>query len=117
MVLIDGGTVNPLPVNRVHREPGDVLIAVDVSAPFGTESAVRSNPPSLNYYKMLTVSSEIMQQHITQLMCRIYKPDILIEMPADRFGLFEFYRSTEIVEEGRRVTRAALEQGMAVEAV
>lgn len=119
MVLIDGGTVNPLPLNRVRREPGDLLIAVDVSAPFGAEAVVRSNPPSLNYYKMLTVSSEIMQQHITQLMCRLYKPDLLIEMPADRFGLFEFYRSTEIVEEGRRVTRAALEeqQPLSVEAV
>ena len=35
-VLIDGGTVNPLPLNRVHREKGDMLVGVDVSAPFAS---------------------------------------------------------------------------------
>ena len=113
MVLVDGGTVNPLPLNRVRREPGDVLVAVDVSAPFSEEMAVR-NKASLNYYKVITASSEIMQQHIARLMCKIYKPDLLIEMPADRFGIFEFYRAREIVEAGRLAARAALEQHMVV---
>ena len=113
MVLVDGGTVNPLPLNRVRREPGDVLVAVDVSAPFSDEMAARVNS-SLNYYKVITASSEIMQQHIARLMCKIYKPDLLIEMPADRFGIFEFYRAREIVEAGRLAARAALEQHMVV---
>ena len=113
MVLVDGGTVNPLPLNRVRREPGDVLVAVDVSAPFSDEMAARGRS-SLNYYKVITASSEIMQQHIARLMCEIYKPDLLIEMPADRFGIFEFYRAREIVEAGRLAARAALEQHMVV---
>ena len=110
-VLVDGGTVNPLPLNRVRREPGDVLVAVDVSAPFSEEMAVR-NKASLNYYKVITASSEIMQQHIARLMCKLYKPDLLIEMPADRFGIFEFYRARDIVEAGRMATRAALERSL-----
>ena len=40
--------------------------------------------------------------------------DLLIEMPADRFGIFEFYRAREIVEAGRLAARAALEQHMVV---
>ena len=72
-VLVDGGTVNPLPLNRVRREPGDVLVAVDVSAPFSEEMAVR-NKASLNYYKVITASSEIMQQHIARLMCKLTSP-------------------------------------------
>lgn len=31
-VLVDGGVVNPLPVNRVKRTEGDILIAVDLNA-------------------------------------------------------------------------------------
>ena len=112
-VLIDGGTVNPLPLNRVRREEGDVLVAVDVSAPFAAPAP--KTRVSLNYYKVLIASSEIMQQHITQLMCRLHKPDILVEMPADSYGIFEFYRSKELIEAGRAATRAALEQ-MLVEA-
>ena len=107
MVLIDGGTVNPLPLNRVRREDGDLLVAVDVSAPFGADPTTRANA-SLNYYKVLIASSQIMQQHITQLMCRLYRPDVLVQMPADSYGMFEFYRSAELVEAGRAATRAAL---------
>ena len=110
-VLVDGGTVNPLPLNRVRREEGDMLVAVDVSAPFG--APVPKTRVSLNYYKVLIASSEIMQQHITQLMCRLHKPDILVEMPADSYGIFEFYRSKELIEAGRTATRAALEHMLA----
>lgn len=108
-VLVDGGTVNPLPLNRVKRTEGDLLIAVDVSARFGANPAQRANA-SLNYYKVLIASSQIMQQRITQLMSRLYKPDIMVEMPADSFGMFEFYHSDEIIEAGREATRAALER-------
>lgn len=33
MVLMDGGILNPLPINRVHRRRGDKLFAVDVNVP------------------------------------------------------------------------------------
>ena len=101
--------VNPLPLNRVRREEGDLLVAVDVSARFGADSVRRANA-SLNYYKVLIASSQIMQQRITQLMCRLYKPDIMVGLPADSYGMFEFYRSEEILEAGRAATRAALER-------
>lgn len=112
MVLVDGGMVNPLPLNRVRREPGDVLIAVDVCAPFGEAPQQRANM-SLNYYKMLITSSQIMQQHIARLMCELYKPDIRIGLPADSYGIFEFYRAAEIVEAGRQAARAALGESVA----
>ena len=97
------------PLNRVRREEGDLLVAVDVSARFGADSVRRANA-SLNYYKVLIASSQIMQQRITQLMCRLYKPDIMVGLPADSYGMFEFYRSEEILEAGRAATRAALER-------
>ena len=31
MILIDGGVTNPIPMNRVVRHKGDILVAVDVS--------------------------------------------------------------------------------------
>ena len=34
MLLIDGGVVNPVPVNRVQRTPGDILVAVDLNGPY-----------------------------------------------------------------------------------
>ena len=34
MLLVDGGVVNPVPVNRVRRIPGDILVAVDLNGPY-----------------------------------------------------------------------------------
>lgn len=130
MVLTDGGIVNPMPVNRVRREAGDLLVAVDICAPFAVEGsgavggsvpaagvnaigagrAALRKLPSLNYYKLITASTEIMTQHLTRLMCRLYRPDVLVELPADRFGLFEFYRSREIAEAGAAAARQALDR-------
>ena len=31
MILIDGGVINPLPLNRVKRQAGDILVGIDVS--------------------------------------------------------------------------------------
>lgn len=109
MVLVDGGAVNPLPVNRVLRTPGDRLVAVDVSAPFG-EAPVRRARMSLNYYRMLVLSLQVMQQHLARLTCELHRPDLLVELPADRYGVFEFFRAREIVEAGRAAMRAALER-------
>ena len=87
MVLTDGGIVNPMPVNRVRREAGDLLVAVDVCAPFAVEGsgavggsvpaagvnaigagrAARRKLPSPTYYKPITAPTEIMTQHPTRL--------------------------------------------------
>ena len=106
-ILVDGAAVNPMPLDRVQRTPGDNLVAVDVSARY-SDAPERRSCTSLNHYQMLHSASEIMQQRITQLMCRLHRPDLLVELPTDSFGVFEFYRAAEIVEAGRRATRAAL---------
>jgi len=34
MILIDGGVSNPIPLDRVQRTDGDILVCVDLNAPF-----------------------------------------------------------------------------------
>lgn len=34
MLLVDGGVVNPIPLNRVVRSEGDMLVGVDLNAPY-----------------------------------------------------------------------------------
>lgn len=109
MVLADGGMVNPLPVDRVRRSEGDLLVAVDVCGPFGRGGASRRGAV-LNHYKVLVASSQIMQQRISELQRRLSPPDVLVTLPADGFSIFEFYRSAEIVEAGREAMRVALDR-------
>ena len=96
------GRSTPCPSTASCANPAICWWPVDVSAPFSGQSR------SLNYYHLLTFSSEIMMQHIAQLMCRIYPPDMLIEIPSDRFGIFEFYRAAEILESGRELMEQVL---------
>ncbi len=109
MILVDGAAVNPMPLDRVRRTEGDCLVGVDVSARYGDEPARRACE-SFNHYQMLHSASEIMQQRITRLMCELHRPDLLVELPTDSYGTFEFYRAAEIIEAGRRATRAALDR-------
>lgn len=44
MLLIDGGVVNPVPVNRVTRTPGDILVAIDLNGPFIEKHENRPEP-------------------------------------------------------------------------
>lgn len=108
MVLIDGGVANPLPLNRVRREPGDLLVGVDVCAPFATLPAEQAKV-SFSYPKLMIASLQIMQQHLAQSMCERHRPDVLISLPADSFGIFEFYRASEILAAGQRAACEALE--------
>jgi NTE family protein len=41
--FLDGGVLNPLPIQHVQRTPGDLLMAVDVNAPIEPEQRIISN--------------------------------------------------------------------------
>ncbi len=136
-LLIDGGVTNPLPLDRVKRTDGDILVAVDVSAPSrakehkaDVETSEEGNSimerirrkalvalheqdeqqPSYNYYTLLSQASSIMIQRISALMVRIYKPDILVSIPGDTYGTLEFHKAQQIMEMGRRSMREAIEE-------
>ncbi len=108
-LLIDGGVVNPLPVNRVLRTEGDLLVAVDVCMGFGQHPERRIRQ-SENSFKMIHSTIQIMQQRIARLTCAACPPDILIPMAADSFGVFEMYRAAEIVRAGHAIARKALDE-------
>jgi NTE family protein len=52
MLLVDGGVLNPLPLDVVHRTPGDLLIAVNVNAqiPYFPPSKADSHTEQKKHY-------------------------------------------------------------------
>lgn len=105
MVLIDGGILNPLPVNHVHRTEGDILIAVDVNAPIQSGRKRKMSP-----YNLLTESSRMMMQQITRYQIDRCQPDIFIQMSGNAYDMLEFHRATSIVETGIEVAESALKE-------
>lgn len=105
MVLIDGGILNPLPLNHVHRTEGDILIAVDVNAPVDCGKRKKMSP-----YNLLTESSRMMMQQITRYQIERCQPDILIRMSGNAYDMLEFHHAESIVETGIEITRNALDR-------
>ena len=99
MVLIDGGILNPLPLNQVHRTEGDILIAVDVDC---------GKKKKMSPYNLLTESSRMMMQQITRYQIERCQPDILIQMSGNAYDMLEFHHAASIVETGIEITRDAL---------
>lgn len=136
MVLIDGGVLNPIPINRVRRSKNDILIAVDVSSPVPSEKLNTSKKSwkkeeselnyfsllkekgfnylpkftgeQLNYYTLLSQTGSLMIQQISAMTIEMYQPDILIRVPTNSYGAFHFYKSSEIIKLGELATQKAL---------
>lgn len=60
-VLVDGGVVNPLPVNRVHRNEDDILVAVDLNALVPDTSPIKKAKPDKKKEKHEEEQSHFME--------------------------------------------------------
>ncbi len=133
MILIDGGVTNPIPLNRVVRHEGDILVGVDVSGQdYETQSKLhqemeekrkRSNslsqqilnkliPDNLdfNHYTMLSRVSSLMIRQNSILMTQLMRPDVLVDIQMSRYGGFDYDKSEKIIAIGRKKTQQALDQ-------
>ena len=127
MILIDGGVVNPIPLNRVKRHAGDILVGVDVSghdykaqwekAHKLTEMQKRDKslksklldmiiPDNIefNYYTLLSRTSSLMIRQNSILMAQLMKPDMLVDIQMSRYGSFDYDKSEKIIAVGRQKT-------------
>lgn len=131
MILIDGGVINPIPLNRVSRKTGDILVGADVSGhdyksqweemhrltewqkkdkSLKAKILDKLLPDNLefNYYTMLSRASSMMIRQNSILMTKLMNPDMLIDMQMSRYGGFDYDKSEKIIAIGRQKTAAAI---------
>ena len=131
MILIDGGVTNPIPLNRVARHEGDILVGVDVSGhDYKKQSEIQEEmaekrkrskslsqqilnkliPDNLefNYYTMLSRVSSLMIRQNSILMAQLMKPDVLVDIQMSRYGGFDYDKSEQLIAIGRQKTQQAL---------
>ena len=133
MILIDGGVTNPLPLNRVKRHEGDILVGVDVSGhDYETQwemqhqlTEKRKHSTSLsqkilnrlipdnldfNHYTVLSRVSSLMIRQNSILMTQLVPPDILVDIQMSRYGTFDYDKSEKLIAIGQQKTQQALKQ-------
>lgn len=89
-VLVDGGTVNPVPYDLLLTEC-DIVIGIDVSGQ-------RSKPKTLTpgYFETLFNTTKVMQQAIMTEKLRHRKPAIYLTPEIVDIRALEFYRANEV---------------------
>ena len=138
--LVDGGVLAPLPLKFVKRSKDDILVAVDLNADLPYRRSPNKKPSKMEeknyqkaiehinrhwskffkitkikhagYFDLMNKSLYAMQIRLTEIAIEKQKPDILIPISRRACDLFEFHRSEEMIDYGRRqAVKILKEQG------
>jgi len=107
-VLIDGGVLNPLPLNRVKRTEGDILVSVNVSAPYD-EALKKTSLEQNNFISLVDKMTDLMIQRNCALMEKFYDPDVRMSLGMGSYSSFDFDKSDIIIQRGRDLMSEALD--------
>ena len=128
-ILVDGGVVNPLPLSTIQRTKNDILIAVNLNH-FDPSFRKKISPFSLDYpiiKEMLNCFSSsgkkkaagnmvtflhktayIMMSQLSENSIQKYKPDVLINIPYNICGFFDYHETKKLIQIGVDKTIEAL---------
>lgn len=127
---VDGGVLNPVPVNRVKRTKGDLLVAVNVNAQTPSQIIQKEektnthatnkhlqifidkmakifpkNPKNdIGYFQLVNDTTNMMLSQISKLTLEQSPPDVLINISGESCGTYDFHKAKEIIELGRSST-------------
>ena len=99
MLLVDGGVTNPLPLNRVDRKDGDILVALNVSAPIDTGKDTPSQLP----FSLLDRVSDIMLVQNSELMKQLCPPDMEMQIAINDLGTYDYDKADELIALGHEL--------------
>ena len=139
-LLVDGGVLNPLPLNLVRKKENEIIVAVNLNgssnrpipglnppvekeavsalmkwlAPLmqpGKDKQKDLLPVSTYSLKELLLSTyRLTQDRLTEMILKTYPPDLLVQIPRSSCSTFEFYKAKSQVELGRETCARVLAQ-------
>ena len=127
-VLIDGGILDPVPVQVARwMRPDLPIVAVMLHQlpPGYTEDSPQlpitiPGPASIvdqltklrpvQAFKIFSQSIEVASKHLTKLTLQLYKPEVLISPPVGHIGLLQMIDVDEVIQAGVKATEEALNE-------
>jgi NTE family protein len=137
--LLDGAVANPVPVAPTLDDATDLTIGVNLSGPAELRpappisasliadngyrrrilkfvEAVRpargAKEPSPGLLDVAFISMQAMQDTIARLRLSAHAPDVMVDIPRNACGFFEFWRAEELIALGRdRAAQAFAQAG------
>jgi NTE family protein len=131
-IVVDGGVVNPIPVDLIKRHEGDKLVVVDLNAntPYvkppmkekektfisnlmnrynNWRKTEKEKDTDLGIFEMMTQSFDLTQETLSKLMLQQYKPDLLIEVSRKVCGTMDFHKTPEVLALGKDAYQRAVQ--------
>lgn len=131
--LVDGGILNPVPIEHVKRSHDDLLVVINLygnkqpkAETIGeSKNGKRKNgenglftalsnlvatgdKKSFGYISLLTTSSAAMIHKLAKINIERFNPDIVIDIPADSANTFDFHRADELIKLGADAASRAI---------
>jgi len=138
-LLVDGGILNPLPTVPLLSDTNDLLIAVNLNGERKADKMIEQHSDEeesiqqkitefiqknffenekkeeVNYFTIVSKTIETMQNLITRYELAAHQPDIVIDIPKNLCGFYEFHEAQKIIEYGERTARQAISEYQKIE--
>lgn len=140
--MVDGGVLNPLPVNLVSNiQPNEKIIAVNLNAAAinkeiekteDTQDIHKSdawnmffnfklsmptfskkketNAPDFTIFDLVNTAYDFTQDRLVELMLQNHPPDILVEIPRNVCGTFDFHKAADLIAIGNKIAAESVER-------
>jgi NTE family protein len=138
-VWVDGGVLNPVPVNRTRKKEGSIVIAVNLNGP-DLPGSMQTNGMSMQvsedldaeswFQKMrwqwmtkenngngnmsmvdlLKKSYSLTQHKLIDMHLKLYQPDVVVEIPKSAGQTFDFYKAESMIEIGKSAYNQAMKK-------
>jgi len=124
--LVDGGVLNPIPIEYVKRNTEDILVVVNLygskisrnpnKEKINKEEYYNSvnneinklknitNPTSLGYFSLLKFTTKAMLHKLAKTNIEKHQPDIVIDIPHNLADTFDFHKAEDLIDFGEKAT-------------
>jgi NTE family protein len=145
-LFVDGGVLNPLPINLMQRRDDAIMVAVNLNGAFahetlsngsaeaagviGTEKqdllsrlkkyfsvhekdavkTLKIAPTTFSMFELLNASYDSTLDRVVELTLALNHVDVLIEIPRNVCAVFDFHRTAELVDIGKRSYTNAMDK-------
>lgn len=98
--LVDGGVLNPLPINHVQRKRRNIVIAVNLDGRPDADLGQAAEVKKMSSISLLQESYYMMRRRIAEMSISLYKPDYVVHVPHNIAGIWDYDKAELMIEKG-----------------
>jgi len=142
-ILVDGGVLNPVPIEHVSSNGNDILVVVNLFGDAKGENVKKEilekennttgkfheilnsitnlissgDKQSLGYFSLFNITVSAMIHKIAKHNIERHNPDIVINIPRNSANTFDFHKAEELIKIGENAAKIAISEYLNLEKI